>query len=328
MVNRIINNKLDLNFKIILAFATIYFVWGTTYLAIRLAIETIPPFLMAGIRFSVAGLLLFSWCYFNTEKKPTMSDWGKASVPGILMFVGGNGSLTWSEQFIPSGLASLVIASVPVWLVILNWLFVDKKRPETFTIIGIILGLTGVAFLFGIDNTVLIDVSNHEYSVKAGLFILTFASISWAAGSLIARKAKTSVSLPFTISMQIISGGFVLILIGSISGEWTQLSVENISLLSVISMLYLIFFGALVAYSAYVWLLRESTPAKVGTYAFFNPLVAVLLGWLYLNETLTIETLLGAALILFSILLVNRPKFKANEKINSKITQKMNKEVA
>ncbi len=322
-----IKNKIsDHKVKLIVAFAIIYFVWGSSYMAIRLAIETIPPFLMAGTRFIIAGLFLFIWCYHKYKIKPTIKDWVKAAIPGILMFVGGNGSVTWSEQFIPSGLASLVVATVPVWLVILDWIFAGKKLPDKFTISGVIVGLIGVAFLFGLDETVLI--SDRGSSVITGILILTFAAISWAAGSLYVRSVKTSVSSQFLISMQILAGGFVLAIIGSLNGEWAQLSIPNISFLSILSIGYLIVFATLIAYSAYFWLLRETTPAKVGTYAFFNPLVAVFMGWFLLNEPLTTETIVGASFILFSILLVNRPQFNKREIKFIGDKQKKLKEVA
>lgn len=303
--------------KIIAAFGIIYFVWGTTYLAIRLAIDTIPPFLMAGVRFTIAGILLYAWCTWRYDRKPGLADWGKAAIPGILMFVGGNGLLTWSETFIPSGLAALIIATVSIWMVVLDWVFFSKKRPDKLTLTGIAIGLTGVALLTGVGDEVLINGG----SVIVGIFVLTFASLSWAAGSLISRNLKSSTSLQFTISMQILAGGLALILIGSVHGEWTRVSLQTISFQSFFALSYLILLGTLLAYSAYLWLLRVSTPAKVSTYAFFNPLIAVFLGWLLLDEPLTLQTITGAFLILVSLLLVNQLKFQMKQKIVS--TQKV-----
>lgn len=298
-------NKTSL--KKVIAFALVYIIWGTTYLAIRFAIQTIPPFLMAGIRFTTAGLLFYSWCYLYFDKKPDLADWRKAAIPGVLMFVFGNGSLTWSEQFIPSGLAALIIATLPIWMVILDWFVYKGKRPDILTIIGIFLGLIGVGLLSGLDESVLIDQASPGVSVFLSIFILTFAAISWSIGSLYSRHMTTSVSLQFMVSMQVLVGGFVLIIIGLIHGEWTQLSIKSVTLRSAISLVYLVVFGSLVTYSAYLWLLKVSTPAKVGTYAFFNPLVAVLLGWIWVNEPLTTQTVVGAGFIFSSILFVNRP---------------------
>jgi len=318
---RLVNKKNLPNFKKtdndqlkkIAAFAVIYLVWGTTYLAIRLAIETIPPFLMAGMRFTIAGILFYSWCYWRFDQKPQLTDWYKAAIPGILMFVLGNGTLTWSEQFIPSGLAALIIATLPIWMVFIDWLFARGKHPDKLTIVGICLGICGVFLLSGVDDVVLISPGKHGGSVVLGILMLTFAAISWAGGSIYARNSQSSVALQFTISMQILVGGLVLILIGSIQGEWLQLNIHSISLLSIFSMSYLIFFGTLLAFSTYIWLLRVSTPAKVGTYAFFNPLIAVFLGWILIDEVLTSQTFLGAGCILIALLLVNQPRL--NRKI-------------
>ena len=319
---RLVNKKNLPNFKKtdndqlkkIAAFAVIYLVWGTTYLAIRLAIETIPPFLMAGMRFTIAGILFYSWCYWRFDQKPQLTDWYKAAIPGILMFVLGNGTLTWSEQFIPSGLAALIIATLPIWMVLIDWLFAKGKYPDKLTIMGICLGICGVFLLSGVDDVVLINPGKHGGSVVLGILMLTFAAISWAGGSIYARISQSSVALQFTISMQILVGGLVLILIGSIQGEWLQLNIHSISLLSIFSMSYLIFFGTLLAFSTYIWLLRVSTPAKVGTYAFFNPLIAVFLGWILIDEVLTSQTFLGAGCILIALLLVNQPRL--NRKIS------------
>lgn len=304
--------------KIIAAFGIIYFVWGTTYLAIRLAINTIPPFLMAGIRFTLAGILLYGWSYLRFDKKPGLSDWGKAAIPGILMFVGGNGVLTWSETFIPSGLAALIIATVSIWMVVLDWLFFSRKRPDKLTLSGIAIGVAGVALLTGVGDEVLINGG----SIIVGILVLTLASMSWAAGSLVSRNIKSTASLQFTISMQILIGGLALILIGSAKGEWPQVSLQTISLQSILALSYLILLGTLLAYSAYLWLLRVSTPAKVSTYAFFNPLIAVFLGWLLLDEPLTLETIVGAILILVSLFFVNQLRFKKKQKTvsNPKLT--------
>jgi drug/metabolite transporter (DMT)-like permease len=303
-------DKGSFKFEKVAAFTAIYIIWGTTYLAIRLAIETIPPFLMAGMRFTIAGILFYSWCYWRFEKKPGLKEWGTASIPGILMFVGGNGSLTWSEQFIPSGLAALIISTIPIWMVLLSWAHSSVNRPDGLTLAGIVIGLAGVALLTGLDEKVLIGSVKNSGSVPLGILVLTFAAISWAAGSIYSKNLKSSVSLQFTISMQILAGGLVLILIGFSQGEWSEISIHKISFKSILAMSYLILFGSLITYSAYIWLLQVSTPAKVGTYAFFNPLVAVFLGWLFVDETITLETVIGAGCILLSILLVNKLIFR------------------
>jgi len=295
--------------KIIAAFSVIYFVWGSTYLAIRLAIETIPPFVMAGIRFTIAGLLFYGWCYLRNESKPNLADWKRAAISGILMVVCGNGMVTWSEQLISSGFASLIVATVPIWMVVLDWAQSGSNRPNRATIAGIVLGLIGVSMLSGVDREILIDQARHGGSVILGVSVLTFAAISWAAGSLYSRKVKSSVSLQFSIGMQTIVGGLVLVVIGFLQGEWTRISFDEISLLSISSLGFLIIFGTLLAYSAYFWLLQVSTPAKVGTYAYFNPLVALFLGAIFVDEPVTAHMLIGTVFILVSLVMVNQPKF-------------------
>ncbi len=303
-------NLTNPKFRKIVAFAIIYLVWGSTYMAIRLAIDTIPPFLMAGSRFTIAGLLFLLWCYWRFEKRPTIQDWAHAAVPGILLFVCGNGSLTWAEQYIPSGLAALIIATLSLWMVLLEWLIYKGKRPDLFTIAGIILGLGGVALLSTVGEEVLLPSSGDGVTVTFGIIVLALAAASWAAGSLYSRHVRSDIPIQFTISMQILVGGIVLLIVATIQNEWAEFSFEKITLVSHLAMVYMVFIGSLLAYSAYVWLMRVSTPAKVGTYAFFNPLVAVLLGWLLLDEPLTIQTLIAAGCILISILLVNRSIFR------------------
>ena len=295
--------------KIIFAFAVIYFVWGSTYIAIRFAIETIPPFLMAGIRFTVSGLLLYMWQNRNHSVKPRLPEIRKSMLVGLLLIVGGNGTLTWSEQYIPSSLAALILTMIPVWMVWLDSIFVTKKRPPTITIIGILLGVLGVALLSGVDRGVLLDKAQPGSSVFFYAFMLVCAGLSWSSGSLYSRTIKSAASLLTLVSIQMLAGGLVLLILGSILGEWSQLSLQDISLLSFISLAYLIFFGSIMTYSAYNWLLRQTTAAKVGTYAFFNPLVAVFLGWLLVSEPVTTRMLVGAISILSAVVLVNQSRF-------------------
>ena len=295
--------------KIIFAFAVIYFVWGSTYIAIRFAIETIPPFLMAGIRFTVSGLLLYMWQNRNHSVKPRLPEIRKSMLVGLLLIVGGNGTLTWSEQYIPSSLAALILTMIPVWMIWLDSIFVTKKRPPTITIIGILLGVLGVALLSGVDRGVLLDKAQPGSSVFFYAFMLVCAGLSWSSGSLYSRTIKSAASLLTLVSIQMLAGGLVLLILGSILGEWSQFSLQDISLLSFISLAYLIFFGSIMTYSAYNWLLRQTTAAKVGTYAFFNPLVAVFLGWLLVSEPVTTRMLVGAISILSAVVLVNQSRF-------------------
>lgn len=291
---------------LILGFATIYIFWGTTYLAIRFAIETIPPLLMAGIRTLIAGILLYGWCLLRFNVRPGLTDWRKTSIVGVLIFVGGNGGLTFAEQYIPSGLAALFVAIIPIWLILFNMIYTRVFRLDPLTITGVLLGLTGVALLTGIDTSAALRSVQHAGMFIPGVVVLLLASLSWSAGSLYSGKIRLTAPLQFNISMQMLTGSAVLILLGTLRGEWSHVALDHISLRSFLSMLYLVFFGSLITYSVYIWLLRNSTPAKVGTYAFFNPLVAVFLGWLWGGETLTTRVLVSAVFILSSILMINK----------------------
>jgi drug/metabolite transporter (DMT)-like permease len=301
--------KQGFNLKVLASFAVIYIVWGSTYLGIRLAIDTIPPFFMAGARFIIAGILFCGWCALRGKKRPGLSDWKKAAIMGILMVCFGNGLVTWAEQIIPSGFAALIVATVPIWMVIIDSALCARNRPDKLTMAGIGLGLGGVALLSGVDKDILVSPTGHGGSVILGLSVLTIASVSWAAGSVYARRTSTTTSLPYMIGMQTIVGGLALVLMGISQGEWSRLSLERISFVSLSALFYLIAFGTILAYSAYVWLLKVSTPAKVGTYAYFNPLVAIFLGAALVDEPITTLMLVGTGCILLSLLLINQPKF-------------------
>jgi len=304
-----LDQQKSVRLKILLSFAVIYVIWGSTYLAIRFAIETIPPFLMAGIRFTLAGSALYLWRSRTDRINPHTLEIRKSILVGLLLIVGGNGVLVWCEQYLPSGLAALILAIITIWMVLLDSIFVVKKRPAGTTIAGILLGVMGAALLSGVDRSVLLATSRYGNSVFVYTFLLILAGLSWATGSLYSRTIVSPASLLKLISIQMLGGGLFLITLGTLLGEWSRVNPENLSLRSVFSLVYLIFFGTLLTYSAYNWVLRKSAPAKVGTYAFFNPLVAVFLGWLLASEPITVKMLVGASFILTAVLLVNQSQF-------------------
>jgi len=295
--------------KIFLAFLVIYFVWGSTYIAIRFAIETIPPALMAGLRFTISGVLLYGWISRFDRISPRRPEIQKSIVVGLLLIVGGNGILVWSEQYIPSGLAALILAIIPIWMVLLEWIFVTRKRPSVATIAGIGMGVLGVGLLSGVDRSVLLDNAREGSTVFFYAAMLMLAGFSWASGSLYSRTIRSSASLLKLVSIQMLAGGIFLLLVATVLGEWREFSLSDLSGRSIMSLIYLIIFGSVITYSAYNWLLRQSSPAKVGTYAFFNPLVAVVLGWLLADEPITSRLLLGAVCILTAVVIVNRTSF-------------------
>jgi len=308
------------NIKVTVAFAVIYIVWGTTYLAIRFALETLLPFTMAGVRFTIAGLLLFAWSYSRYSFKPKLKDLKLPAITGLLMILVGHGSLAWAEQYISSGFAALEAASIPVWIVIVSWMQSRSNKPNKYTIMGIVLGITGVALLLGTGGEFSIDPSVSSATIIISIILLVIGTISWSVGSIQSRKINKEIPLLYTISIQMLAGGVALLLLAALKGEAAEVSVAQVSILSIASLVYLIVFGSLIAYSSYVWLMNQCSPAKVSTYAFVNPLIAVFLGWLIVDEPITSVMIIGAAAILISVLLINRP-FSVNKIKNAFISK-------
>ena len=314
--------KLSNNIKITLAFAVIYIVWGTTFLAIRFALESIPPFMMAGLRFTVAGVLLFAWVYFRNPVKIKLAHLKLPTITGLLMIFIGHGSLAWAEQFITSGFAALLCSVIPVWMVVLSWIQSRTNKPDKLTIAGIILGITGVALLTVTGDEFSISTTAGGGMIIFNIIPLLLSGIIWSYASIKSREFSKELPLLYSVSVQILSGGTALLLLGIFRGEAAELSVSAISFVSFASMVYLVLFGTIVAYSSYVWLLKASTPAKVGTYAFFNPLIAVFVGWLIVDEPVTMVMIIGAAGILVSVLLINKPF--TNKTLSKVFAQKKN----
>ena len=282
----------------ILAFAAIYLIWGSTFLAIRYAVETIPPFLMAGTRVLAAGLILLvltrrSW----SGVRPV--HWRSAAFTGGAMFLGGHGLLCWAEQHVPSGIAALVEASIPIWIVVLRTA-PRRRMPDRLTIGGVTIGFLGVAIL-----VLSRPLTGHVTEPIAAYAALLLSAISWSVGSLYTRSAPLPNSIGVSTGMQLVAGGVLLMLAGSATGEWGRLHVPHVSGLSVLSLFYLILLGSLVTFSAYGWLLRHTDPAIVGTYAFVNPLVAVALGRLIGGEPVCAAALAGGTLIIGAAVLMH-----------------------
>ena len=293
--------------KVVLAFSAIYLIWGSTYLAIRYAVETIPPFFLGGLRFIIAGLIIIGINKFKGAQPTTKKDWKIAIFTGILMFGGGNGAVMWSEQFMPSSLAAIVVATIPIWMILFHWIQGRENKPDNLTIMGVIVGIVGVGFLSEMGDDVLINNNEFGGTVILGMVVLIFGTMCWSYASLYLRNSKPGISLFYLAGMQTISGGIAMFLISIFTGEIFAVEFNEISVLSLASMSYLIAFGTLIAFSAYVWLLKVSTPAKVSTYAYFNPLIALLLGSLIADERITFHMFIGGAAILISILLINKP---------------------
>jgi drug/metabolite transporter (DMT)-like permease len=285
---------------IAVAFFCIYVIWGSTYLAILFAIETLPPFLMAGVRFLLAGTLIYAWSRFvGGTARPTAAQWRATGVVGVLMLLGGNGLVVWSEQRIPSGVAALLVGTVPCFMVLLDWLRPGGTPPSGRVVVGLALGLFGLFWLVGPDA-----VMGGGRVEWVGAVAVVLASLSWAMGSIYSRHGELPSSPFLSTAMQMLAGGAALLVVAVALGEPAELDLAHVSLRSALGFLYLLVFGSLVAFSAYVWLLRVSTPARVSTYAYVNPVVAVLLGWAFAEEALTLRMLIAAAVIVSGVALI------------------------
>ena len=284
--------------NVLAAFAAVYVIWGSTYLGIRFAIETLPPFLMAGARFLIAGTLLGGMMRLRGAPRPSLAQWGSASVIGGFMLLGGNGVVTWAEQRVPSGIAALMIATVPLWMVTLDWMQPGGMRPNGRVVAGVVLGFAGMVLLASPGE---LAGSKGVDPVGAGALVL--AALLWSIGSLYSRRASLPGAPLQGIAMEMLAGGVLLTLTGMATGEWARIDLAAVSLRSVLALGYLTIFGSLVAFSAYVWLLKVTTPARAATYAYVNPVVAVFLGWALAGEPLAPRTFLAMAIIVAAVVI-------------------------
>ncbi len=284
--------------KIILAFAAVYVIWGSTYLGIRFAIETIPPFLMAGVRFFVAGAGLFLWLRLRGVPGPTWRQWRSMSVIGFLLIGIGNGAVSWAEQTVPSGLTALIIALTPLWFVGIEW-FQHAIRPSLEVVLGLALGLIGMIVL--IDPA---RITESGHLDPLGTAVVVFGTIAWASGSMYSRKAEHPPRPMLGTAMQMMTGGAMLLLASAFTGEMTSFDIGAVSAFSLAALAYLIVFGSLIAFTSYIWLLKAVPPARVATYAYVNPVIAVFLGWLLAGELLNIRIVIAAAIIVAGVALI------------------------
>jgi drug/metabolite transporter (DMT)-like permease len=288
------------------AFAVVYVVWGSTYLAIRFGVETIPPFLMAGTRHLTAGLLLYGWLRMRGGTKPEWRHWKSAAVIGGLLLLGGNGLVTWAEQRVPSGLAALIVSSVPIWMAVFEG--TEKKtRPSGLVIFGLLIGVAGIALLVVPGR-----FGGNGHVDPLGAAVLLTAALSWSFGSLYSRRVALPSSTLTATAMEMIAGGTLLWVLGLLLGEGSRLHLSAISARSALSLAYLVVFGSLLAFSAYIWLLKVSTPARVSTYAYVNPIVAVLLGAAVAGEAITTRILVAALVIVGAVALIITARSRAS----------------
>lgn len=297
---------------LVLAFAAIYLIWGSTYLAIRFAIESIPPLLMMAMRHLTAGLLLYGWVRLQGTPAPLLKHWKTAAIAGVFFFLGGHGTLAWAEQQVPSGLAALLCATLPLWIVLLTRVTGRKPTLRASVVSGVLLGFVGVALLIG-------PAALHPGS---GVSLIGFAmallgALLWAVGTIYTQHVELPRSSSLSAAMQMIAGGVSLGVAGLLTGEYGRVHVSALTMKSVLSLAYLTIFGSLIAFSAFTWLHKVSSPTKNSTYAYVNPVVAVFLGWFLAGEAIGIRTLLATVIIVAGVALVSG-KAEAHQAAGSK----------
>ena len=302
---------------VIAAFAALYIIWGSTYLGIAYAIHTIPVFIMAASRFIIAGVLLLAYCLLKGEKLPAFKSFGIVGVGGVLMLFIGNGAVAWSEQYLPSGLVAIIVASVPLWFVVLDkrqWSYYFSNK---MIVVGLLVGFAGVLLLFLGKGSINITGSS---STLISFFVLMAGTIGWAIGSLYSKYKHVEGSTTIKAAIQMLAAGFVSLLAAFITKEHKNFSWSQVSGTSILALSYLIVMGSLVGYMSYIWLLSVRPPSLVGTYAYVNPIVAVFLGWLIASEPISTQQIIALSVVLAGVLLVNISKDK---KLFSKKTTKI-----
>lgn len=294
---------------ILLAFAGIYIIWGSTYIAILVGLEGLPPFLLSALRFLLAGALLFAWCLVKKERLPSWKDIGKNTLCGVLMLFGGTVSVTWAEQYISSSLAAIIVTSLPFWFVLLDrqqWSFYFSRK---IIIAGLLIGFAGVILLVSVGQQEQHSVQQPGYRMIASLVIVA-GGISWAAGSLISRYRPASTGLLMNGSVQLLSTGILTLIVSGAAGEFGQTDWQAVPAASWSAMCYLAIMGSLCAYLSYLYLIKIRPAAQVSTYVYVNPVIAVLLGAVIMNEPVTWLQVLALLIILVGVLLVNLHKYR------------------
>ena len=294
---------------VLAAFAAVYVLWGSTYLAIALAVQSIPPFLMIGVRSIAAGAILFAFAQLRRPGFPPARAWASAAASGVLLFGGCHGALAYAEKYVPSGLAAVMLATIPFWMVLIKFAISAEDRPKIMTLAALVAGLAGVALFMAPSGP-------QETGPIAPLMVLILlgAAFMWAAGSIISQRQSASISAVTSASMQLLCGGAALLIASSLKGELAGFSPSQISPVSWAGLAYLTIAGSVVAFAAYVWLLDHARAPLVATYTFVNPIIAIGLGWAALGEHLTLQMLAGFALVVASVIAVWR--FEAPEPVD------------
>jgi drug/metabolite transporter (DMT)-like permease len=287
--------------KLWTALLAIYIVWGSTYLAIRFAVETIPPFFYASLRFSIAGSILYLWRRAAGDGKPTPANWKSAAIVGTLLLVGGNGLVAFAEQIVPSGIAALVVTTSPFWLVLFESLRAGGTKPTRLSILGLLIGFSGVFLLIGPAD---FTGSDHRFDAF-GVILLLIAPVLWSLGSIYARGADMPKSSLMSTGMQMLTGSAALFMVSVMTGELNGFSFGEVSMRSWWALIYLITFGSLIGFVSYGWLLHNAPVSLMSTYAYVNPVVAVFLGWYFAGESLNVRIAVASAIVIGSVVFIN-----------------------
>ena len=286
--------------KIWIALLALYIVWGSTYLAILFAVDTIPPFLQAGLRFLISGLILVIWRRSAGDEMPSLKQWRSLAIIGTLLLLGGNGLVSFAEQRIASGVAALIIGTVPLWLVLIEAIRPGGVRPSWRALIGLIVGFGGIYLLIGPSEL----TGKFQFDILGTLTLIT-AAFLWSLGSIYSRSAELPKSALMTTGAEMLAGSIPIFIVSILFGELKSFSFAQVSGQSWLALLYLITFGSMVGFVAYIWLLQNAPVSLVATYAYVNPLVAVLLGSWFAQESLTARTLFAAGIIIGSVVFIN-----------------------
>jgi len=303
--------------KTVAAFAVIYLVWGSTFLAIRIGVREVPPFLLAGMRFVAAGILLYGWMRLKGTASPTLREWGAATVVAVPIFVGDYGLVFWAESRVPSGITAVMMATIPVFMALSEILFLGTQRLTARLGLALAVGMVGVGVLVS-HSTSFADAPIDPW----GAFALMIAAVSWAIGSAITRKLPLPASKAMSSGAQMLMGGVLLTLLALVLGEFGGFHVQAVSAGAWLALIYLIGAGSILAFTAYVWLIHHESPTKVGTYAYVNPVVAVILGYFLGGETIGLRTICGTALVLVSVVVITlSPSKKAKIEVREISTE-------
>ncbi|MDZ4724377.1 MAG: EamA family transporter [candidate division Zixibacteria bacterium] len=285
--------------QLILAFGAVYIIWGSTYLANQFAIASIPPFLMGGVRCILSGVILYIWAHYQGAAKPSLREWKYAAIIGSFLMVGGTGLIIWALQFVPSGLTALLVGTVPLWVVLIDWLRPGGQKPSRLLLSGILLGAVGVAFLIAPTKIVGLARLDNFWAIV----LILGSEISWSIGSVFSRNVPAPDSKIQSAGMQLFAAGIILTALATITGEFGRFNPELVTSPSIWAMVYLVTFGTL-AFAAYAWLLRTTTPGKAASYAFVNPVIAIFLGSVLANEPVTVRTIISSIIIISAVVIV------------------------